>query len=146
MYFAIAAGGTAGHVNPAIAVASELEKHGHDVMFFGTPNHIESRLAKDAGFDFTDLDVAGFDKAHPTTFLTSSIKILKATSKVKEMFSQRRPDAVITFGAYVSLPVGRAANSCKIPLVIHEQNSVAGMANKYLAKKLYSPICGGCLL
>ena len=135
MYFAIAAGGTAGHVNPAIAVALELEKRGHEIVFFGTPDHIEAKLAKEAGFNFVGLDVAGFDKAHPATLFTSTNKILKATSKVKAMFSQRRPDAVVTFGAYVSLPVGRAAKSCKIPLVIHEQNSVAGMANKYLSKK-----------
>lgn len=135
MYFVVSAGGTAGHINPAIAVADELRSRGHRVLFVGTPNHIEAKLAVEAGFDFKSFDVSGFDKAHPLTLITGGTKILKATSQAKAMFKKDRPDAVLTFGAYVSIPVGRAAASMGIPLIVHEQNSVPGMANKYLAKK-----------
>lgn len=134
MYFVISAGGTAGHINPALAVADELRHRGHEILFVGTPDHIESRLATQAGFEFTGFAVSGFDKAHPLTMLTSGVKLLKATRCAKKLFARKRPDAVITFGAYVSIPVGRAAFEMDIPLVIHEQNSVTGMANVYLAK------------
>lgn len=134
MYFVVTAGGTAGHINPAIAVADELRRRGHEILFVGTPDHIEARLAKQAGFEFVGFAVSGFDKAHPLTLVTSGTKLLKATGKAKRMFEKRRPDAVIAFGAYVSIPVGRAAYEMGIPLVIHEQNSVPGMANAYLSK------------
>lgn len=134
MYFVISAGGTAGHINPALAVADELRRRGHEILFVGTPDHIESRLAAQAGFDFTGFAVSGFDKAHPLTLVTSGAKLLKATRAAKRLFARKRPDAVVTFGAYVSIPVGRAAFEKGIPLIIHEQNSVPGMANAYLAK------------
>ena len=135
MYFVVSAGGTAGHVNPALAVADELRGRGHEILFVGTPDHIEARLAADAGFPFLGLSVAGFDKARPWTLLSSGFKLERATKGVARMFSERRPDAVAGFGAYVSIPVGRAAHAARIPLVIHEQNSVPGMANSYLAKR-----------
>ena len=135
MYFVVSAGGTAGHINPAIAVADELRSRGHDILFVGTPDHIEARLAVQAGFDFVGLSVSGFDKARPWTLITSGMKILSATNKAKGWFKKRRPDAVLGFGAYVSIPVGRAAAALGIPLIVHEQNSVPGMANKYLCKK-----------
>jgi len=135
VYFVVSAGGTAGHINPALAVADELRSRGHEILFVGTPNHIESKLAVEAGFEFVGLSVAGFDKSRPWTLVTSGAKIMKATGQVKKRFSQKRPDAVLTFGAYVSIPVGRAAASMGIPLIVHEQNSVPGMANVFLAKK-----------
>ncbi len=134
MYFVISAGGTAGHINPALAVADELRKMGHEILFVGTPNHIESKLACEAGFPFLGLELSGFDKSKPWSLFGAIKKILKASKKMKKLFEEKRPDAVLGFGAYVSIPVGRAANSLNIPLIIHEQNSVPGMANKYLAK------------
>lgn len=134
MYYVIAAGGTAGHINPALAVAGELRRRGHEILFVGTPDHIESRLATQVGFEFRGFAVSGFDKAHPLTLVSSGAKLLKATRAAKKLFKSKRPDAVVTFGAYVSIPVGRAAFEMGIPLVIHEQNSVPGMANAYLAK------------
>ena len=134
LYFVVSAGGTAGHINPALAVADELRGRGHEILFVGTPDHIESTLAAQAGFPFTGFSVSGFDKAHPLSLLTSGKKILSATKKAKRLFSDKRPDAVLTFGAYVSIPVGRAAHEMDIPLIVHEQNSVMGMANAYLAR------------
>ena len=134
MYFVISAGGTAGHINPALAICDELKKCGHDILFVGTSNHMESRLAPKAGFDFCPIDVSGFDKAKPLTLITALLKMNSATNKIKKLFQTRRPDAVVGFGAYVSLPVGNAAKSMNIPLAVHEQNSLPGMANKQLAK------------
>lgn len=134
MYFVISAGGTAGHINPALAVADELRDRGHEILFVGTPDHIEAKLAREAGFDFMSFHVSGFDKAHPFTLISSGARLLKATRAAKGIFKEKRPDAVATFGAYVSIPVGRAAADMGIPLIIHEQNSVAGMANVFLSK------------
>lgn len=134
MNIIISAGGTAGHVNPALAVADELRQRGHYIHFVGTPNHIEARLAEQAGFDFTGFTVSGFDKAHPLTIVTSGARLLRASHAAKKLFKKHRPDAVVTFGAYVSIPVGRAAFEMGVPLIIHEQNSVPGMANEYLAR------------
>ena len=134
VYFVVSAGGTAGHINPALAVADELRRRGHQILFIGTPDHIESKLAVEAGFEFVGISVSGFDKAHPLTLVKSGRKVLKATREVRAMFERRRPDAVLTFGAYISIPVGRAAFEMGIPLICHEQNSVPGMANAYLAK------------
>ena len=134
MYFVISAGGTAGHINPALAVADELRKGGHEILFVGTPNHIESKLACEENFPFMGLKLCGFDKSKPWTIFSAVKKILSASKKMKKLFIDKRPDAVLGFGAYVSIPVGRAAKSLGIPLIIHEQNSVPGMANKYLSK------------
>ena len=134
MYFVVSAGGTAGHINPALAVADELRSRGHDILFVGTPDHIEAELAAREGFEFLGFRVSGFDKAHPTTLVSSGAKILSATAKAKKLFKQRRPDACVTFGAYVSIPVGLAAWSLDVPLVVHEQNSIPGMANVFLAQ------------
>lgn len=134
MYFVISAGGTAGHINPALAVADELRSRGHEILFVGTPDHIESKLAEKDGFDFVGFHVSGFDKAHPLTLVSSGAKLIKASRTAKRIFKDKRPDAVATFGAYVSIPVGTAAHDMHIPLVIHEQNSVAGMANVFLSK------------
>lgn len=73
------------------------------------PDHIESRLATQEGFEFVGFAVSGFDKAHPLTLVSSGAKLLKATRAAKKLFKSKRPDAVVTFGAYVSIPVGRAA-------------------------------------
>lgn len=135
MYFVISAGGTAGHINPAIAVADELREQGHDILFAGTPDHREAQIATQAGFEFVGFSVSGFDKAHPLSLVSSGVKILRATGQAKRLFGERRPDAVATFGAYVSVPVGRAAAAMSIPLIVHEQNSVPGMANVYLAPR-----------
>lgn len=135
MRVVVSGGGTAGHVNPAIAVALELQERGHEVCFIGTPDGVEARLVPEAGLEFVGLEAAGYDRAKPFTLLTSSWKVLRSAGKAQKLFRTRGIDAAIGFGGYVSLPVGLAAGRCHIPLVIHEQNSVPGLTNKILASK-----------
>ena len=71
MSIAIAAGGTAGHVNPALALADELASRGHDVRFFGETRRLEGKLVPEAGFDFFPVEVTGFDRARPWTLITA---------------------------------------------------------------------------
>ncbi|MBQ6454019.1 MAG: glycosyltransferase, partial [Coriobacteriales bacterium] len=135
MKFVVSGGGTAGHVNPAIACARELIARGHEVLYVGTPNGPEARLAPAAGLEFMGVEAAGFNRNHPTTLFSSSAKIYRSSRKLKKVFTQLGVDAVVGFGGYVSLPVGMAANALRIPVVLHEQNSVPGLTNKLLAPK-----------
>lgn len=135
MVIVLSGGGTAGHINPALALAEVLEERGHTVLFAGTPQGVEARLVREAGIPFTPFEAAGFDRSHPASIVSAVGKILKSTRGAKRWFSEVKPDVVVGFGGYVSIPVGRAADILGIPLVVHEQNSVMGMANKYLGKR-----------
>lgn len=133
---AIAAGGTAGHINPALALAEELRDRGHDVRFYGTVRGMESELVPARGFAFEGLDVRGFDRSRPWTAVGALVKMRAARKRVLEGFAEHgTPDAAVGFGAYVAFPLADAAARAGVPLVLHEQNSVPGMANKALAKK-----------
>ena len=133
---AIAAGGTAGHINPAIALAQELRDRGHEVRFYGTERGMESRLVPQEGFAFEGLDVSGFDRSRPWTAVSAFLKMRAARKRVLGEFDRGdRPAAAVGFGAYVCFPLADAAAARGIPLVLHEQNSVPGMANKALARR-----------
>lgn len=135
MNFVVSGGGTAGHINPALALASELEKRGGHVWFAGTPQGVESKLVPEAGVEFKAFPAEGFRRRHPQT-LPHALKVINdSTKKAAQWFNEIKPDAVICFGGYVCIPVGRAAEKRGIPVIVHEQNSVMGMANKYLSKK-----------
>ncbi len=135
MLAVLSGGGTAGHINPALALAEELKQRGVEVKFAGTPQGVESRLVPLAGIDFTPFEASGFNRSHPTTIVKGVHKIAKSTKQAKQWFDRIKPDVVVGFGGYVSIPVAHAAEANGIPVVIHEQNSVMGMANRYLAKK-----------
>ncbi|MCI8468689.1 MAG: undecaprenyldiphospho-muramoylpentapeptide beta-N-acetylglucosaminyltransferase [Eggerthellaceae bacterium] len=128
-------GGTAGHINPALALADELAERGCEVRYAGTPQGVEARLVPQAGLEFKAFEAAGFDRSHPASIVRGVAKIARSTGQAKRWFAEARPDVVVGFGGYVSIPVARAAESLGIPVVVHEQNSVMGMANRYLAKR-----------
>lgn len=135
MKFVLSGGGTAGHINPALALAEVLQERGHDVVYAGTPEGVEARLVPQAGLAFTGFEASGFNRNHPLTIVRALRLMQKSTTKAKKWFDAEKPDCVVCFGGYVCIPVGRAANAYDIPVVVHEQNSIMGMANKYLAKK-----------
>ncbi|MFR5000763.1 MAG: UDP-N-acetylglucosamine--N-acetylmuramyl-(pentapeptide) pyrophosphoryl-undecaprenol N-acetylglucosamine transferase, partial [Slackia sp.] len=135
MKIVLSGGGTAGHINPALALADELRARGHEVCYAGTPAGVEARLVKQAGIEFVAFEAAGFDRQKPWTLITSTARIAASAGKAKRWMRSCRPDAVVGFGGYVCIPVGLAAASSGVPLVMHEQNSVMGMANKFLGKK-----------
>lgn len=135
MLVVLSGGGTAGHINPALALAEELEQRGHQVLFAGTPGGVEAQLVPQAGITFKGFEASGFNRSRPTSIVSALKKITASTRAAKQWFAEIKPDVVVGFGGYVSVPVGRAALSLRIPLVVHEQNSVAGMANTYLGKK-----------
>ena len=133
---AIAAGGTAGHINPALALAEELAARGHQGEFFGQPKKLESTLVPQAGFPFNPIDVTGFDRSRPWTLVSALWRMRAAQKTIGRHFGSSRPDVAVGFGAYIELPLINWCHAQGIPCVIHEQNSVPGLANKTSAAKV----------
>lgn len=134
---AIAAGGTAGHVNPALALADTLRDRGHEVHFFGEMRRLEGTLVPQAGFPFHPIHVTGFDRERPWTLVSALVRLAKEERRLIGEFksgSIPAPDVAIGFGAYLELPLVRAAAKLGIPVALHEQNSVSGLANKQSAR------------
>lgn len=142
MKVVFAAGGTGGHINPALAVAGELKKRHPDaeILFIGTAEHMEARLVPAAGFDFKTIHIAGFQRKPTVKNIIKNIKtlglIIKSSGETKKILNDFSPDAVIGFGGYVSGPVVRTAAKMGIKTAIHEQNAFPGVTNKALAKEV----------
>ncbi|MBR2789989.1 MAG: undecaprenyldiphospho-muramoylpentapeptide beta-N-acetylglucosaminyltransferase [Eggerthellaceae bacterium] len=129
MRIVVTGGGTAGHINPAVALTEELLSRGHEVFFGGTPQGVEAKKIPAMGIPFKAFNAKGFVRSRPWTLITSGIGILKSTADAKQWLSEIGADVVVGFGSYASLSCGRAAKQLGIPLVLHEQNSVMGMSN-----------------
>ncbi len=124
MNIAIAAGGTAGHINPALALAEELRDRGHEVTFYGRPSKLEGTLVPAAGFPLVDVEVTGFDRSRPWTALTSLWRVHRAKRDIAARFRREGfPDAAIGFGAYVEVPLLGLCKERHVPYLVHEQNS-----------------------
>lgn len=142
MKILFATGGTAGHINPALAVASYIrETHPEsEILFAGTADHMESRLVPNAGFDFKTIKISGFRRSFSPEAIAHNIKTVSQliTSKfsTKKIIKEFKPDVVVGFGGYVSGPVLQTAVDMKIPTCIHEQNAYPGITNKTLAKEV----------
>ena len=135
-----AAGGTGGHINPALAVAGEIKKRypGAEIIFIGTAVKMEARLVPAAGFELRTIRISGFKREISPAGLRHNIKtvyyLLTSGRAVKKILRDFRPDIVIGFGGYVSGPVVRTAAKMGKPTAIHEQNAFPGVTNKTLAK------------
>ena len=135
-----AAGGTGGHINPALAAAGELRRRHPDaeILFVGTKEHMESKLVPAAGFDFKTIEITGFQRKLSFNNIKRNIKTLsllaKSSGAVKKIINDFGPDVVVGFGGYVSGPVVRCAAKMGIKTAIHEQNAYPGVTNKTLAK------------
>jgi len=138
---ALAAGGTAGHINPALALAEELADRGHHVRFFGQPNRLEAKLVPEAGFELVTVHVTGFDRTRPWTGVTALVNASRAERAIGKVFaSSPTPDVAMGFGAYVEVPLIRWCAKHDVPCMLHEQNSVPGLANKLMARHA-SAVC-----
>lgn len=130
----VMAGGTGGHVFPALAVARALKAQGVRIHWLGTKAGIEADLVPKAGFDITYLDVGGLRGNGLKPLLQAPVKLLRAVWMATRVFKAVEADAVIGLGGYVTGPGGLAARLAGLPLYIHEQNAIAGFTNKALAK------------
>ncbi len=138
----IAAGGTGGHVNPALAVAGEIRKRYPDaeICFVGTADRIEAKIVPAAGYPLKTIEISGFKRGFSPAEIKANIKtvirLAKSSGAVKEIISEFKPDVAIGFGGYVSGPVIRMAAKMGVPTAIHEQNAYPGVTNKALAEKV----------
>ena len=123
MLVVLSGGGTAGHINPALALAEVLEDRGVEVRFAGTPRGVESRLVPEAGIAFQPFEASGFNRKHPLSLVKALKLISHSTKEAKRWFAEIEPSAVVGFGGYVSIPVARAAEQMGIPVVVHKELS-----------------------
>jgi UDP-N-acetylglucosamine--N-acetylmuramyl-(pentapeptide) pyrophosphoryl-undecaprenol N-acetylglucosamine transferase len=134
----IMAGGTGGHIFPGLAVAEALRERGWRVHWLGgqgTAGHpsMESQLVPPRGFAFESIDFSGVRGKGPLTLALLPLRLLKAFWQSLRVLRRVRPDVVVGLGGYIAFPAGLMAVLLGKPLVLHEQNSVAGMVNKLLA-------------
>ncbi len=128
------AAGTGGHVFPALAVAKELQQQGCQVSWLATPTGMENRLLKQHNIPIYQIDIQGVRGNGVVRKLVAPFKILKATLSAMRYMKQLKVEAVAGFGGYVAGPGGLAARLLGIPVIIHEQNAVAGFTNTQLAR------------
>ena len=130
----IMAGGTGGHVFPALAVAEYLRRDGESIVWLGTRAGIESRVVPAANFAIEWLNVQGLRGKGALALLLSPFRLLHACWQAYRALSNLRPRAVLGMGGFVSGPGGLMAWLLRIPLILHEQNSVTGLTNKLLSR------------
>ncbi|MCD5985305.1 MULTISPECIES: undecaprenyldiphospho-muramoylpentapeptide beta-N-acetylglucosaminyltransferase [Pseudomonas] len=129
----IMAGGTGGHVFPALACAREFQSRGYKVHWLGTPRGIENELVPQAGLALHLINVTGLRGKGRLSLLKAPLMLLKALMQARKVVRELKPVCVVGFGGYVTGPGGLAAKLAGVPLIIHEQNAVAGTANRSLA-------------
>jgi UDP-N-acetylglucosamine--N-acetylmuramyl-(pentapeptide) pyrophosphoryl-undecaprenol N-acetylglucosamine transferase len=129
----IMAGGTGGHVMPALAVAETLRSEGWRVVWLGTKAGMEAKLAVDKGFEMAWVRVAGVRGKSLLTKLLLPANLLAAFWQAARTIFRVRPDVALGLGGYVAFPGGMMASLLGKPLVIHEQNAIAGLTNRMLA-------------
>jgi UDP-N-acetylglucosamine--N-acetylmuramyl-(pentapeptide) pyrophosphoryl-undecaprenol N-acetylglucosamine transferase len=138
----VTGGGTGGHINPALAIASIVESHepNTEVLYVGTPFGMEARLVPQANYNFEPIKVTGFQRKLTLKNVGRNIKTLAylttAGHRAKEILTNFKPDVVIGTGGYVCGPVVQKAAQMGIPTAIHEQNAYPGMTNKILSKQV----------
>jgi UDP-N-acetylglucosamine--N-acetylmuramyl-(pentapeptide) pyrophosphoryl-undecaprenol N-acetylglucosamine transferase len=130
----VTGGGTAGHVLPALAIATALRDRGHDVHLVGSQRGLEARLVPEAGFDQTLLPGRGIARRLTLDNVGAVVGLLRALVRAVVLVRRHRPGAVVAVGGYASVACGLGAVLCRVPLVVHEQNAVPGAANRLLAR------------
>lgn len=130
----IMAGGTGGHIFPALAVAQFLQMQGWQVSWLGTKAGLESRVIPEADIEIDWLSVSGLRGKGIFSKVAAVFKLAKACLEARKILTQRKPDVVLGMGGFVAAPGGFMARMLKIPLIIHEQNRVVGTTNRLLAK------------
>ena len=129
----VMAGGTGGHIFPGLAVAEALREQGWRVHWLGGPQSMESRLVPPRGFTFEQIDFSGVRGKGWVTLALLPLRLLKAFWQSIRVIRRVSPDVVVGLGGYITFPAGMMAVLLGKPLILHEQNSIAGMANKILA-------------
>jgi UDP-N-acetylglucosamine--N-acetylmuramyl-(pentapeptide) pyrophosphoryl-undecaprenol N-acetylglucosamine transferase len=128
--FVLAGGGTGGHVVPALAVARELVKHGHEVLFVGSKSGMEAKLVPEAGFAIQWIEIGGLNRVGWLRFLKSALQLPVAVLAAWRLLGRFRPEAVFSMGGYVAGPVVAASILRGTPVVSMEPNAIPGFTNR----------------
>lgn len=133
----ISGGGTGGHIFPAIAIANALRRldPATEILFVGALGRMEMEKVPAAGYQIVGLDIQGFQRKSLLKNLKLPFKVVGSLMKAREVIREFKPDAAVGVGGYASGPLLLAAGNMKVPYLIQEQNSYAGMTNKWLGKK-----------
>ena len=142
MKIVVSAGGTGGHIYPALAIIKKFQECEKDleVLYIGTHNRMEKDIVPKIGIKYIGLEIYGFSKTNIVRDIKNIFLIKKAMYKCLEIFNKFKPDIVIGCGGYVTFPVIKAAKKLGIKTFIHEQNSIPGKSNIHLSK--YADLVG----
>ncbi len=135
------AGGTGGHVFPALAVAKYLANQGWEILWLGTAERMEAKVVPQHGFNIEFIDIKGVRGNGLLRMLAAPFKVLRSIVQARRVIKHFRPDVVLGMGGFASGPGGVAAKLSSIPLVLHEQNAVPGMTNKLLSNIANRVLC-----
>lgn len=140
----IAAAGTAGHINPGLAIANKIKEKNEDaeIIFIGTNRGLENDLVPRSGYKLKTIEAYGFSKSISIDNLKKMIKTMKGFSQAKKIVDEFKPDIVIGTGGYICGAVITAAHKNKIPTLLHESNAYPGLAIRMLAKKVDTILVG----
>ena len=129
----ISAGGTGGHIYPALAIAKKIKEKDKtaEILYIGTTNRMEKDIVPKEGFDYVGINVEGLRRSLSPKNIKSMFLFINAISKCKKIIKKFKPDIVIGVGGYVSAPVIYAAHKLGVKCCIHEQNSILGITNKF---------------
>lgn len=130
----VMAGGTGGHIFPGLAVAQHLMTQGWQVRWLGTADRMEAVLVPNQGLEIDFIRISGLRGKGVGAWLCAPLHIFHAWRQARSIIKQFKPDVVLGMGGYVCGPGGLAAWSCGVPVVLHEQNGIAGLTNRWLAK------------
>lgn len=130
----VMAGGTGGHVFPAIAVVQCLQQQGWEICWLGTQDRMEAQLVPKHGIPIKFIQISGLRGKGVKALLCAPFTIFRAVLQARKIIQDYQPHAVLGMGGYVSGPGGLAAKLCGVPVILHEQNAVAGLTNSWLAK------------
>ncbi len=130
----IMAGGTGGHIMPGLAVAHEMKARGWRVLWMGNPERMEGRLVPEQGFEILPLEFSGLRGKGIAALAKLPFTLSRACLQARQALIRARADVVLGMGGYVAFPGGLMARASGIPMVVHEQNAVAGTANRWLAR------------
>ncbi len=133
----VSAGGTGGHIYPALAIINKIKEQDKNaqVLYIGTHNRMEKDIVPPYGIPYIPIEIYGLSKTKIFRDIKNIFLIRKNIKKCKELIKDFKPDIVMGIGGYVTYPVLKAAQDLGVPTFIHEQNSIPGKTNKVLAKK-----------
>jgi UDP-N-acetylglucosamine--N-acetylmuramyl-(pentapeptide) pyrophosphoryl-undecaprenol N-acetylglucosamine transferase len=130
----VAGGGTAGHIEPALALAGALSRRGHTVSALGTARGLETTLVPARGYDLDLIPPVPLPRTLSADLFTVPFRLRRSLRETRAVLEARKANVVVGFGGYVALPAYLAARRSKVPIVVHEANASAGLANKVGAR------------